>query len=172
MKSWRLLFRRARPDQVSKQPVSIKIDELSNYDQIGPADKISNLRKCRYLVPRDESRLERDYRQLREKVFEFNNDYWTQQNLKFLDSKKRYLQRVKMREQYEQRLQNNASQSSQSNEKSDLIMNEFYQKFLNDNYYSHYEYNKNWYKYNFMLLWMALRVHAYRMRKRWLLKAK
>ena len=59
---------------------------LKCVDLIGPADKISNLRKYHYYIPEDESKLELDFRLMREKINAWNHEYWTQQNLKFVDS--------------------------------------------------------------------------------------
>ena len=148
-----------------------KINKDSKYDLIGPPHKISNLRQFRYYIPKDESKLEYDYRMLRERVFEFNNDYWTQQNLKFLESKKIFIQQNKMRQNYLDQLNKNnlARKSSSSTSQileSDLLMNDFYKQFLNENYQNHYEYNKKWLKLNFQLLWMATRVNLYRFNKK------
>ena len=138
----------------------------STSDQIGPVDKISNIRTFRYYVPEDESKLEYDYRMLREKVFEFNNDYWTQQNLKFLESKRIFTQRFKMREQYMNRKRLENSEPTITTSNADIQLNEFYKQFLNENYHNHIEYNRQWYKYNFMLLKMSAKVNLYRFTRR------
>jgi hypothetical protein len=146
----------------------VTISKDSTYDLIGPPDKISNLRQFRYFVPKDESKLEYDYRMLRERVYEYNNDYWTQQNLKFLDAKRIYAQQFKVRQNYmNQMMKTSGNQSTHKPDQndSDLQMNEFYKQFLNENYYNHYEYNKTWFKLNFQLLWMAARVNLYRLSK-------
>ncbi len=148
------------------------IIESTTCDLIGPPDKISNLRKYRLYKPADESKIEYEYRMLREKVFQFNNDYWTQQNLKFLEAKKKYTQRMKIREQLEKRnLAENAdahakNPSASPEDVENQLMNDFYKQFLNENFHNHSEYNRQWYKYNFMLLYMAARVNLYRFGKR------
>ena len=41
-------------------------------------------------------------------------------------------------------------------------ISEFYKKFLNDNYVSLRDFNREWYKRNLSLLWPALRVKVKR----------
>ncbi len=142
----------------------------SRHDLIGPADKISNLRRFRYYIPNDESKLERDYRLLREKINEFNHHYWTQQNLKFLEARKKFIEKYRIEQKYlrkNSKLTNiESSTENQIDEPDSVKMNEFYKKFLDDNYYLHYEYNTKWLKYNFALLIPAVRVYFHRLMKR------
>jgi hypothetical protein len=148
------------------------IVEPTTHDLIGPADKISNLRKYRYYKPVDESKIEYDYRMMREKVFQFNHDYWTQQNLKFLEAKRKYTQKMKIREQLEKMnrgAENQIETKTAAATPEDIDnqkMNEFYKQFLNENFHNHSEYNRQWYRYNFMLLDLAARVSLYRFGKR------
>jgi len=146
---------------------------LKDVDLIGPADKISNLRKYRYYIPEKESKLEYDYRIRREKINAWNHEYWTQQNLKFIQSKRSFVENIKTKKLLEKKLQNltssNDTSSIQTNDDTDE-MKEFYRKFLNDNYYNHYEYNKKWFWLNLGLLWPAARVYFYRLNKRLLKK--
>jgi hypothetical protein len=112
---------------------------------------------------------------LREKVFEFNNDYWTQQNLKFVEAKRKYLQRMKVIEELQKRRWASENPSAAHDEKVaapsrqaddlDIKMNEFYRQWLNENYHSHSDYNWQWYKYNFALLYLAARVNLHRLGK-------
>ena len=139
----------------------------SCYDLIGPADKISNLRSYKYFIPENESKCEYEYRKLREEVQEFNHQYWTEQNLKFVENKKKFSEIKRMERQF-------LNKSNDSNEKLEITdpelnakqMNEFYKEFLNDNYLNHYEYNKKWFSYNFSLLIPAVRVYLYRLKNR------
>ena len=136
------------------------------YDLIGPADKISNLRAYKYYVPVDEAKCERDYRRLREEVYEFNHQYWTEQNLKFIDAKKKYLDKKRVEQLY---LKMNGAEDADDEaspntdpEANTRQMNEFYKQFLNENYINHYEYNKKWFNYNFAMIIPAIRVYLYR----------
>lgn len=139
--------------------VSVEKPPKKAYDLIGPADKISNLRKYSYYVPENESRLEYEYRRLREQVHAFNHQYWTEQNLKFLEARKRFVATYRVK----QKLKGSAGASK---DPDTTEMNEFYRTFLNENYYNHYEYNRKWIRYNFSLLWPATKVFFYRLNKR------
>ncbi len=144
-------------------------ESLKNVDLIGPADKISNLRKYRYYIPENESKLEYDYRIRREQVNTWNHEYWTQQNLKFIQSKRSFVENLKTKKLLDKKLNSlttsNDTSSIQTNDDTDE-MKEFYRNFLNDNYYNHYEYNKKWFWLNLGLLWPAARVFMYRFNKR------
>jgi len=144
---------------------SLSKSKKSGYDLIGPADKISNLRAYKYFIPEKESKCEYEYRKLREEVQEFNHQYWTEQNLKFIEAKKKFSELKRM-----ERLYLNKSENKQPDtidpELNAKLMNEFYKEFLNDNYLNHYEYNKKWFNYNFSLLMPALRVYVYRLRNK------
>ena len=137
-----------------------------NCDMIGPVDKISNLRLYKYYIPENESKCEYEYRKLREKVFEYNNQYWTEQNLKFIEAKKKFIENLKMEQQYLKLNSNSNSLDANDPEFNSKQMNEFYKVFLNENYYSHYEYNKTWFKYNLSLIMPAIRVYFYRLKNR------
>ena len=138
---------------VSNESIS-ELKEHNVCDLIGPADKISNLRRFSYYVPKNESKLEYDYRMLRNRVFEFNQNYWIQQNLKFVDAKRKYIQDHKIAQVYFNKNLDDANEP---------ILNEFYKKFLDENYESHYEYNKTWIKYNLSLIWPGTKVFIYRL---------
>ena len=153
--------------------------QKSTYDLIGPADKISNLRSYKYYVPENESKIEYDYRVLREEINDWNHQYWTEQNLKFVDAKQKY------REMYDSHKKIAEKIAALNNEKNHKItsiedlnmenneslqLNDFYREFLNENYYAHCEYNSKWISYNFQLLWPATKVFFYRMGKRFQMK--
>ncbi len=144
-----------------------------NVDLIGPADKISNIRQYRFYIPENESKCEYDYRIMREKVLAWNQEYWTQSNLNFIQSKRTFIENIETAKRLEQRLgmtnhsptrNINAKLNEEINESAE--MTEFYRKFLNDNYHNHYEYNKKWFKLNLQLLWPATKVYFYRLNKR------
>lgn len=129
--------------------------ELSKkHDLIGPADKISNLRRYHYYIPENESRIEREYRIMREWVHEYNHQYWTEQNLRFVEAKRAFVEAHKR----QQRIKN-----EEIKEPTTAEYNEFYKRFLNENYYNHYDYNQKWLRYNFALLWPACKVFLYRL---------
>ena len=142
------------------------------YDLIGPADKVSNIRAYRYYVPPDESRVESDYRLLRQQVNEFNHQYWLEQNLKFVESRKIYLRNLRIEQRFMRGLNNTSKNNNEStstsgggDQLSATELNNFYKKFLDDNYQLHYDYNAKWFRLNMSLLWPAVRVFFHRLTK-------
>ena len=139
----------------------------STYDLIGPADKISNMRTYKYFIPANESKCELEYRKLREEVQEFNHQYWTEQNLKFIESRKKFSEMKRVEQQFLNKNNQDASKADTIDPDSNAKqMNEFYKEFLNENYLNHYEYNKKWFNYNFSLLMPAVRVYFYRLKNK------
>lgn len=114
---------------------------------IGPPNQLSNLRPVVFSIPRNESKLEKDFRLERDKVQKWNEDFWIKHNSAFL------------KESNEFRLKK--LQSSTDADKKSLSaeeMSEFYKRFLDKNWRVHVSYNFQWYRKNFNLLCMALKV--------------
>lgn len=158
----KLLKKNKRPI-VSQSVVKSKPILSDGFDLIGPADKISNLRSFRYYIPKNESKLEYDYRMLREKIFDFNHQYWTQQNLQFIESKKKFIEKYRIEQKY---LNYNRIKDEEIADPDMTQMNEFYKDFLNKNTQVHYDYNRKWFKYNLQLLWPATKVFFFRLNKK------
>ena len=136
-------------------------------DLIGPADKVSNIRQYRFYKPTNESKVEYDYRIMREKALDWNQEYWTQQNLNFIQSKRQFMSNINKSKLLEQKLNLMSSNKQEANDSNDSNeMNDFYRKFLNDNYQNHYEYNSKWFKLNLSMLIPAAKVHLHRFNKR------
>ncbi len=57
----------------------------SVYDQIGPADPVSNIRPIRYFVPENESRLHKKYRLFRQETHNFSHQFWENHNVQFAE---------------------------------------------------------------------------------------
>ena len=172
--NWLRKFAEKLPSKSLRQPAK-NVKLISNIkrkdstcDFIGPADKISNLRGYKYYIPNNESKCEYNYRKLREEVNEFNHQYWTEQNLKFIEARRKFSEKKRMERQFLNR--ENAFTSPEfepiDTDPNSKNMNEFYKEFLNDNYQNHYEYNKKWFNYNFALLIPAIRVYFYRLRNK------
>lgn len=53
------------------------------HDIIGKPDPVSNLRPYRFHIPISESSIEKQYREEREKVQIWNQEFWLKHNLKF-----------------------------------------------------------------------------------------
>ena len=54
-------------------------------DWIGPPDSVSNLRPIKFYIPSDETELQKCYRLQREKVQQWNQQFWLKHNIKFVE---------------------------------------------------------------------------------------
>jgi hypothetical protein len=126
------------------------------YDLIGPADKVSNIRKYKFHIPENESKYELEYRLAREKVQNWNHQYWTQQNLKYNFEKQKFINNIKLNE-------NKTNNENNPNEIDPNLMSKFYKKYLDDSFLIQHNYNRQWYRYNFQLLWPAFKVFLYKL---------
>nr|XP_036847340.1 cytochrome c oxidase assembly factor 8 isoform X1 [Manis javanica] len=63
----------------------------SCHDWIGPPDKYSNLRPVHFYIPENESPLEQKLRELRQETQEWNQQFWSNQNLTFHKEKEEFI---------------------------------------------------------------------------------
>ncbi len=139
------------------------------YDQIGPVDKVSNLRPIKFYIPPDETKIEKEYREKRQKIFDFNHKYWSEQNLSFIESRREFSAKLRNKKILNEKIfgiSRSIDSVSEENMNESKEMNQFYKEFLNANYQKHYKYNTEWFKLNLSLLFPALRVWFYRMFKK------
>ena len=139
------------------------------YDQIGPVDKVSNLRPIKFYIPPEESKLEKEYREKRQKIFDYNHKYWSEQNLSFIESRREFSTRLRNKKILNEKIygiSHSAGDSVSEDINESKEMNQFYKEFLNANYQKHYKYNTVWFKLNLSLLLPAVRVFLYRMFKK------
>jgi hypothetical protein len=115
---------------------------------VGPADKLSNIRLTKLYKPQNESNLEKEYRILHEHVQQWNHNYWSQQNLRYNFEKQKFINNFKL---------------THNQEPDTKEMTLFYKNFLDNSYQIHANYNKQWYKYNFMLIGKAFKVNFVRL---------
>ncbi|XP_064622773.1 COA8 family protein Y39B6A.34, mitochondrial-like [Lineus longissimus] len=133
----------------SKPPSEIKCD------WIGPPDQLSNMRQIRYYIPPDETLAENQLRLQREETWRWNHEYWTKHNQQFFEEKEAFVKaKTDLLGQYDE---DDAPRKLTPEE-----MSEFYRKFLNENAKKHGNYNREWYKKNFLLLWPAFKVFVSR----------
>jgi hypothetical protein len=125
---------------------------------IGPPDKYSNIRPIKFHIPKNESKRELQLRRLVEFVQDWNQEYWTQQNLKYVTEKQKFVENWKLWNNYDQIRTNDPNIDSK-------LVCEFNKNFLNDTFVTHWNYNKIWYSYNFQLLWLEFRVFTDRLFK-------
>lgn len=110
----------------------------------------------KFHVPEDESDLERQYREQRQALLDWHHLFWTEHNKSFFTKKEEFVQKKLAEKQAEGK-----SETSQSVTPEELSV--FYKKFLDENYKTHIQYNKEWYKKNIKLLWPALKANIYRL---------
>ncbi|XP_047361789.1 COA8 family protein CG14806, mitochondrial [Vespa velutina] len=114
-----------------------------NFDQIGKPDPVSNLRPIIFKKSLNESKLEKKYREAREDIQLWNQTFWTKHNKSF----------VQERNKFQETLKAQGKTSLTADE-----MSVFYKYFLDKNWRLHFDYNILWYKKNFNLLFLELRV--------------
>ena len=147
-----------------------KRKQTNKYDMIGPVDKLSNLRQIKYYIPENETKLEKDYREMRQRIADYNNQYWSEQNISFIESRREFSEKLRNRKileilnKQDELNKSTATEATTTTSLNDSIeMNEFYKSFLNENYHKHYIYNREWFKLNLSMLIPALRVFTYRL---------
>ncbi|BFZ07917.1 hypothetical protein BsWGS_10956 [Bradybaena similaris] len=146
--------------QLSKhEPKKLKITPVpppnALTDAIGPPDHISNIRPVQFYIPPHETHTERHFRLRRQEILEWNKQFWTDHNSRFFQEKEEYVQ---------------AHQTKDSEGKIQKLspeeMSVFYKAFLNKNWHSHLNYNKEWYQKNVSLLWPAFKVLIIRLSRK------
>ncbi|XP_054987290.1 cytochrome c oxidase assembly factor 8 [Sorex araneus] len=134
----------------------------SRHDWIGPPDKYSNLRPVHFYIPENESPLEQKLRQLRQETQEWNQRFWTEQNLAFRREKEEFIHsRLKAK---------GLAPGSGSGAKASLSaeeMADFYKEFLSKNFQKHVLYNRDWYRRNLAITFFMGKV-ALQRAWRWL----
>ncbi|XP_072172685.1 COA8 family protein CBG23705, mitochondrial-like [Diadema setosum] len=152
-------------DPKDDQPPLAAPPPFPERDWIGPADKRSNLRRVILRQPENESKAERMYREQREDTNEWNHQFWSQQNEKFIKAKEKFVK---------SRLEEKKREAEISTENSEVLsdvkqvlsaeeMAKFYQEFLKDNRKVFQDYNKQWYYRNFSLLIPAIKANLHRL---------
>jgi len=115
-------------------------------DKICPPDPESKLCHVKFAINPQETKLEKEYRELQQHTQSWNQQYWAAHNKKFVTSKESFVEKFK---------QENSNNDAPVAEE----LNEFYTQFLKESYQLHTAYNKEWYKKNFKLLCLALKVN-------------
>lgn len=148
----------------NKAKKSVKIPESEapknvTCDWIGPVDKQSNLRPVHFYIPPDETQAEKNLRLKRKALQDFNQHFWSRQNIMFYKKKSEFIQA----ELDKRRL---LSPGLKKQTLSPEEMAVFYKQFLQENYQNNLKYHREWYKRNVMLLWPAFKVALERFLKR------
>ncbi|XP_067895098.1 cytochrome c oxidase assembly factor 8 [Heterodontus francisci] len=125
----------------------------SHHDWVGPQDRFSNLRPIKFYALKNESELEQQLRKLRIDTQNWNQKFWSNQNITFNKEKDKFIHSrlrakgIGLRDEEGRKNTLNAEE-----------MAEFYKEFLDINYKKHVNYNKEWYKRNFTITWLMGRV--------------
>ncbi|XP_030764253.1 APOPT family protein CG14806, mitochondrial [Sitophilus oryzae] len=121
----------------------IVLREEDNVDIIGPPDSLSNLRPIIRKSLRNETVLQRHFRETANAIQIWNQEFWANHNTNFLKEKAAFVKKHRSDKNH----QLNADE-----------MSEFYKEFLDKNWERHVKYNFEWYSKNFTLLYLALKV--------------
>ena len=116
---------------------------------IGPPDPISNLRPIKITPSKNETPTQQKLRELRIEAQEFNQKFWLEHNREFTQGRAEYVKKV-LQEKYPHE---KGKTTINANE-----MSVFYKKFLDDHWNSHLDYNRQWQRRNFHILFLALKV--------------
>lgn len=116
---------------------------------IGPPDPISNLRPIKITRSENETPTERKLRELQIEAQEFNQKFWLEHNREFTKGRAEYVKKV-LQEKYPHE---KGKTTINANE-----MSVFYKTFLDAHWKSHLDYNKQWQRRNFQILFLAYRV--------------
>uniref|UniRef100_A0A2A4JI94 Apoptogenic protein 1, mitochondrial n=1 Tax=Heliothis virescens TaxID=7102 RepID=A0A2A4JI94_HELVI len=112
-------------------------------DMVGPPDPVSNLRRVIFRIPPNETELEKQYREMRTEVQEWNQKFWEKHNSRFYQEREEYVK-------------NNMPADKQNLTADEMSV--FYKAFLDKNWKLHLKYNSEWYKKNYALLGLAIKV--------------
>ncbi|KAG2227358.1 hypothetical protein INT45_004313 [Circinella minor] len=120
-------------------------------DMIGTPDPVSNLRPVRYYVFQKESNAEKEWREIKEKVDKFNQNFWYNNNKMFINAKAEYEDILK---------QNGETVTPEA-------LSIFYKDFLDQSYERQMNYNREWWKLNIGMLYPGMKAAI-----RWITQSK
>lgn len=118
-------------------------------DLIGPADSISNIRKVRLYEPPNETKLHKRYRLLRQETLEWQHNFWLKHNTDFTKEREEYTKNV-INQRY-------PSDNTKTTLNADE-MSKFYKDFLDSKWSSHLQFNVEWQKRNFTIVFLSMLV--------------
>ncbi|XP_011303338.1 apoptogenic protein 1, mitochondrial [Fopius arisanus] len=124
-------------------------DHSKTVDMIGPPDPVSNLRPIAFAESRNETKIEKQYREARESTHEWNHKFWSEHNARFISERK----------EFQNKLKAEGKESVTADE-----MSVFYKQFLDNNWKNHVNYNYSWYKRNVKILFLEIRVRLSKMK--------
>ncbi|KAF9080721.1 hypothetical protein BGX23_001758 [Mortierella sp. AD031] len=122
------------------------LDPAQNRDKflVGNPHPVSNLRPVLYPIPSNESKEDRLFRERRERVDAYNQNFWVSNNAMFIKAKAEYEEKIRAQ---------NGNQPVTSDE-----LSVFYKDFLDKAYERQLNYNKQWWIENIGLLLPAAKA--------------
>ncbi|XP_028398611.1 apoptogenic protein 1, mitochondrial-like [Dendronephthya gigantea] len=99
------------------------------------------------------------FREYKQDLMSWHHSFWLHQNLKFTKEKKEYTLKRDLIE----------NAKADGKEKADDL-SLFYKEFLDENFSVHFQYQREWYRRNFLLLWYGLKVDVERLFKKLMVK--
>ncbi|XP_041070744.1 cytochrome c oxidase assembly factor 8 isoform X1 [Carcharodon carcharias] len=143
----------ADPSENSAEISNFQPPANSHHDWVGPPDKFSNLRPIKFYSLKNESKLEQQLRKLRIETQNWNQKFWSNQNITFNQEKEKFIHSRLKAKGIGLR-----DEEGRKNTLSAEEMADFYKEFLDINYKKHVNYNKEWYKHNFTITWLMGRA--------------
>ncbi|XP_066145986.1 COA8 family protein Y39B6A.34, mitochondrial [Euwallacea fornicatus] len=137
-------------EKILEEP-AIVVQKQEDVDIIGPPDSLSNLRPIVRKIPKNETFVQKQFREAADATQKWNQEFWAKHNTNFIKEKEAYIKRFTSAE----RPQLNADE-----------MSEFYKDFLNKHWKTHVRYNFAWYRKNLALLLLALKVNIENLQNR------
>lgn len=125
------------------------MDKSGGTTLIGPPDPVSNLRPIEIQENPQESKSERQLRQLRCETAAFNQAFWHQHNSDFNKGREDFIKKI-LSDKYGHVPQKTSISASE--------MSVFYKAFLDSKWKSHIDYNLEWQKRNFKILALAFKI--------------
>ena len=120
------------------------------YDLIGPPRKGSNLRPVKFAIRDNETELEVRLRELRQETQKFNQDWWTKHNKDFKDGREDFIKHI-----LETKYPDEPDKTTLSADEMSI----FYREFMNKQWASHLQYNKDWQRRNWSIIALMARVN-------------
>ena len=119
------------------------------YDLIGPPRNISNLRPVKFAVSSEETELQGKLRTLRQETQKFNHEWWTKHNTDFKVGREEFIKDI-LKTKYP----NEQDKTTLSADEMSI----FYRDFMNKHWKSHLDYNKEWQRRNWTIIWFMFKV--------------
>ena len=117
---------------------------------VGPVSSDSNLRPIKIELSPNPSSLEEKLVKLRLDTQDFNEKFWTKHNQDFLQKRSEHVQKILKLNYAKEGLQKSTISAGE--------MSEFYRSFLDSKWKDHIDYNLEWQRRNFTILFLAFKL--------------